>query len=111
MACYHAFSDVLANSDLGDFKCDYFRLPRHPGGTAGGHQRVISTFKSESGELRSDGAVTRYNTRAFPAYYGAGRYPLSWRVSHDFAKSQSRLTVREEMFRASAMSSSLNPLK
>jgi hypothetical protein len=26
MACYHVFSDVLANSDLGDLKCDYFRL-------------------------------------------------------------------------------------
>src|SRR5260370_35194896 len=111
MASYPVFWVLCAPPDRGAPKGFSSRFPRHPGGTAGGHQRVISTFKSESGELRPDGAVTRYNTRAFPAYYGAGRYPLSWRVSHDFAKSQSRLTVREEIFRASAMSSSLNPLK
>jgi hypothetical protein len=31
MACYHVFSDVLANADLGHLKCDYFRVRRHPG--------------------------------------------------------------------------------
>jgi hypothetical protein len=41
----------------------------------------------------------------------ARRYPLSSRVSHDFAKSQSRLTVRGEIFRACAVSSSLKPPK
>lgn len=38
-------------------------------------------------------------------------YGLSSRISHDLAKSQSRLTVRAEIRRTSAVSSSLNPPK
>ena len=73
-----------------------------------GHFYGIPTLQSESGELRSNEVAAITNTRASPVCYS---YRLNSRISHDLAKFQSRLTVRVEMFRTSAVSSSLSPPK